>query len=159
MAEDLQKLDEWFGRILRGLSPSERIAAARKLGMGLRKSNTARIAKNVEPEGDPMARRKARYDRLGKLRQKAGALMFRGLRKPEHWKVDATADGVEIRPANGLIDRIASNNQFGEVVTVGRLRNRRRIRAKYPDRHLLGFAPDDERLAIDIAADMLDPDR
>ena len=50
-------------------------------------------------------------------------------------------------------------NQFGDTVTVGRMRNGHRIRAKYPERRLLGFSDDDEKLALDNAAELLDTAR
>jgi phage virion morphogenesis protein len=96
--KDLARLDEWFGRILKGLSPAERRRAALKLGQALRRSNLKRIAANIDPDGTPFAPRKARYDRKGRLRTKAGGKMFQGLRYAKHWRIDADEDGVELSP-------------------------------------------------------------
>lgn len=159
MSEDLARLESWFGQIITALSPPERRRAAAKLGRALRKSNLARISANVEPDGSAMEPKKARYDRRGRLREAAGAKMFTGLRYSKQWRIDAQEDGVEILPSSNIAGHVAAVNQFGETVTVGRLRNGHRIRAKYPERRLLGFSDADEKLALDIAAELLDPER
>jgi phage virion morphogenesis protein len=157
MSNDLSRLDEWFGQIIRSLAPAERRRAAAKLGRALRKSNLARIAANVQPDGTAMEAKKSRLDRRGRLREAAGGKMFQGLRMAKHWRIDASADGVEILPDNNKTAHIAAVNHFGETQTVGRLRNGQTIRYKYPERRLLGFSDSDEKLALDIAAALLDP--
>jgi phage virion morphogenesis protein len=136
--KDLTRLDEWFGRILQGLSPADRRRAALKLGQALRRSNLKRIAANIDPDGTPFAPRKARYDRKGRLRTKAGGKMFRACATPSTGASTPTKDGVELSPPP-VAARMAAVSQFGETVTVGRLRNGQRIRARYPERRLLGF--------------------
>lgn len=157
MADDLSQFDEWFGRILAGMSPTMRRKAAMKLGQELRKSNLARVTANVEPDGRAMEPRKPRLDRRGKVRRSKGK-MFKGLRRLRNWKIIADAEGVEVKPASGSVDRVASVNQFGEVDTVGRLRSGTPIRYRYPVRRILGFGPEDEHIALDIAASLLDQD-
>lgn len=152
MTDDLSRLDEWFGQIMRALSPSERRRAALKLGQALRRSNLARIAANLEPDGSPMERKKARYDEHRRLRAAAGGKMFKGLRFAKKWRIDIADDSVTLRPASNVGARVGAINQFGETATVGRLRNGRSIRTKYPERRLLGFSEGDERLAVDVAA-------
>lgn len=154
--DDLSRLDEWLGSIIAGLDPGERQRAAVRLGQMLRRANLARIAANVEPSGDPMERRRPRFDRKNKVRAVSGRKMFRGLRAMRNWKVDADADGVEIAPINGVVARIAEINHFGEQVTIGRLRDGRRIRHRYRERRLLGFGPEDEALILDLAADLIE---
>jgi phage virion morphogenesis protein len=141
-----------------GSRPAERRLAARKLGQALRRSNLKRISSNTNPDGTPFAPRKARYDRRGHLRMKAGAKMFRGLRQAKQWRIDADEDGVELSPVSPVTGRMGAVSQFGETVTVGRLRNGKRIRARYPERRLLGFSDEDEDLAMQIAAEMIEPD-
>ncbi|GGZ02734.1 phage virion morphogenesis protein [Novosphingobium colocasiae] len=158
MAEDLQQFEEWFGRILQGMEPAARKRAAMKLGQRLRANNLKRIAANVEPDGSPMAPRKPRLDRRGRLRARAGGKMFKGLRRARNWKIDADQDGVEIRPATGAVDRVGSVSQFGEISTVGYLRNGTPIRARYAMRRILGFGPEDDTLALEVAASLFDPD-
>lgn len=157
MTEDLHEFEAWFGRILLGLEPGRRRTAARKLGQALRRSNLMRIAANVEPEGGAMTPRKASVNERGRVRRKAGARMFRRLRVARSWKIDAQADGVEITPSTAAIDRVAAVHQFGETDRVGRLRDGRVIRAKYPARRLLGFSEEDRGTALEIAASLLDP--
>jgi phage virion morphogenesis (putative tail completion) protein len=156
--DDLTRLDEWFGQILQGLAPAERRRAAMKLGQALRRSNLKRISSNTNPDGTPFEPRKARYDRKGRLRMKAGAKMFRGLRMAKQWKIDADQDGVELSPVSPVAARMGRVSQFGETITVGRLRNGKRIRARYPERRLLGHSDEDEDLAMLIAAEMIEPD-
>lgn len=157
MADDLSQFDEWFGRILAGMSPAMRRKAAMKLGQELRRSNLRRVATNVEPDGRAMEPRKPRLDRRGQVRRSKGK-MFKGLRRIRNWKIIADAEGVEIKPASGSVDRVASVNQFGEVDTVGRRRSGPPIRYRYPVRSLLGFGPEDEHLAMEIASSLLEPD-
>lgn len=142
---------------MEALSPAQRRRATLKLGQALRKSNLKRMAANVEPDGAKMAAKKARYDRRGRLVETAGGKMFQGLRYAKQWRINPLENGVEIVPANNLGGRTAEINQFGETVTVGRLRDGRRIRAKYAERILLGFSEADEKLSIDIAAELLKP--
>lgn len=158
MDEDLTRLDEWFGQILAGLSPAERRKAALKLGQALRLSNVKRIADNVEPDGRPMEPRKPRLDRRGRLRRRSSGKMFKGLRRLRNWKINADADGVEITPAGGNVDRVASVSHFGEVAIVGYLRSGVPIRARYSVRRLLGFSPEDQQTSLDVAASLLQPD-
>lgn len=158
MAEDLAEFERWFARILAGMEPGRRRAAAFKLGQALRRANLLRIAANVEPEGGVMRPRKASVNERGRVRKKAGSRMFRRLRAMKSWRVTADADGVEITPSAASIDRVAAVHQFGEIDRVGRLRNGRTIRAKYPARRLLGFSDDDHSTALQVAADLLDSD-
>lgn len=155
MVDDLSQFDEWFGRILAGLSPAQRRKAAMQLGRELRKSNLARVAANVDPDGRAMEARKPRHDRRGRLRKRQAGKMFKGLRRLRNWKIHADADGVEIRPASGSVDRVASVSQFGEVSIVGYRRAGGPIRTRYPVRRILGFGPDDEHVALEIAASMM----
>lgn len=154
--EDLHRFEEWFGRIIAGLSPESRRRASLKLGQALRRANLQRIAENVDPDGAPFERRKPRLDRRGRLRKRAGKKMFRGMGMLRNWKLAADAEGFEITPVNGLIDRIAAVSQFGETATVGRLRDGRLIRHRYAVRRLLGFSPDDELTVNDVAADLIE---
>ncbi|NLR72877.1 phage virion morphogenesis protein [Novosphingobium sp. ERN07] len=156
--DDLSRLDEWMGQVLHGLSPPERKRAAQRLGRDLRKSNLKRIGQNVQPDGTPMEPKKARYDRRGRLREKAGGKMFQGLRYAKHWRIDATEDGVTVTAESPLVDRAASVSQFGETKTIGRLRDRTPIRYRYPVRRLMGLSPEDEDLAMNVAEAMIGPE-
>lgn len=150
MAEDLRPLEQWLGRIIAGIEPSRRRAAALKLAQALRRANVQRIAANIEPDGGAMEKRKARDGK--RLRRK----MFPKLRRLREWKISADADGLEIMPVNPLVGQTAATHHFGEVGYVGRLRDGRVIRAKYPERRLLGFAEDDRALVVETAKSLLD---
>lgn len=158
MTDDLQDFERWLGRIMAGLAPGRRRAAAFKLGQGLRRANLERIAANVEPDGGAMEKRKASASEGGRVRRKAGARMFRRLRIAKYWRISADQDGVEISPASAAIDKVAAAHHFGETDRVGRLRDGRTIRAKYPERRLIGFADEDRALTTQIAASLFDPD-
>lgn len=156
--DDLSRLDDWLGQVLHGLEPPQRRKAAQMLGRELRKSNLKRIEQNVQPDGTPMEPKKARFDRRGRLREKAGGKMFQGLRYAKHWRIDAGEDGVTVTANSPLIDRNASVSQFGETQTIGRLRDGTPIRYRYPIRRLLGFSPEDEELTMKVAAKMIEPE-
>lgn len=156
-SDALAGLDPWLARVLAGLSPAKRKAAARKLGQALRRSNLARIADNVEPDGGAMEERKSRLDRRGRVRQKAGGKMFRKLRYARRWRIDATPDSVELAPKGK--SAIPATHHFGEKGFVGRGPDGRKIFARYPERRLLGFGKGDDQLAIDAAASLIDQDR
>lgn len=157
MADDLAEMEAWLGRIVAGLAPARRRAAAIKLGQALRRANLVRIAENVEPDGGAMEKRKASVSERGRVRRKAGSRMFRRLRMAKAWRIIADADGVEIAPASAAIDRVAAVHHFGETDRVGRLRDGRNVRAKYVERRLLGFSPEDTLLTMEAAASLLDP--
>ncbi len=158
MSEDLRDLERWLGEIIAGLAPAKRLRMATKVGQALRRANLQRIAANVEPDGTAMERRKPRFGRRKQLRKSAGGKMFKGLRLTRNWTVKADADGVELAPTNGLIDRIAAISHYGEEATVGRLRNGKRIRVRYAERRLLGLSDDDLSLLTDAAAALIEPD-
>lgn len=158
MANDLARLEEWFSRIVAGMEPARRRKATLKLGRLLRQANLKRIGANVDPDGAAFAPRKPRRDLRGRLRKGARGRMFKGLRKMAKWRIDAAPDGVEISPVTNTADRVGSVSQFGQTVTVGRLRNGRKIRATYAERRLLGFGREDEDLALQVAGEMLEGD-
>lgn len=153
-SDALAGFDEFFGRVLAGLTPARRRRAAMKLGHALRRANLARIAANEQPDGTAMEPRKPKMDRRGRLRRRAGGKMFRKLRYARMWKIDARPDSVEISPRSG--ENVARVHHFGLTGTVGRDAQGRTIKSRYPARRLLGFAPGDEREAMSVAEEMLD---
>tara|TARA_R100000406_G_scaffold25096_1_gene16080 strand:+ start:145 stop:630 length:486 start_codon:yes stop_codon:yes gene_type:complete len=151
-SDALAGLDPWLGDILAGLSPAKRKRAATKLGQALRRSNLARITANVEPDGGKMEERKARLDRRGRVRKKAGGKMFRKLRYARQWAIRARSDSVEITLKKG--DGVALVHHFGKRGFVGRGPDGKKIYTRYPQRRLLGFGEGDDQLALDAAADL-----
>ncbi|VVT07432.1 phage virion morphogenesis protein [Erythrobacter sp. EC-HK427] len=153
-SDALHGLDSWFGRILQGLSPGKRRGALLKLGQALRRSNLARIKDNVEPDGGAMEERKSRLDRRGRVRAKAGGTMFKRLRYARRWQITARPDSVEMAPKGKA--RIPAEHHFGLRGYVGRGPDGRKIYTRYPARRLLGFGREDDKAAIDIAAELFD---
>lgn len=153
-SDALAGFDEFFGRILEGLAPAARRRASRKLGQALLRANLQRISANVEPDRGAMEKRKPRLDRRGRVRRSSRGKMFRRLRLQRAWRVDAQPDSVEIKLRKG--DAVAAIHHYGEMGFVGRAPDGRKIYARYPERRLLGFSRADEKLALDIAAELLD---
>jgi phage virion morphogenesis protein len=97
---------ERLERTLADLSAAMSAAGLRKLGLRIgqaaRRANTARIGRNVAPDGSPFAPRK------GKLR----ARMFRKLRTVRHLRLTRRADGIALS-FSGRDARIARVHHFG----------------------------------------------
>jgi len=157
MADDpLGGLEDWLGAVLQSLSPAQRKRAALKLGKALRRSNLDRIAKNVEPDGGPMEKRKARLDQTGRVRRQAGGKMFRKLRLVRNFKVTPSPDGVEIAPVGGAA-KVAREHHFGLRGFVGRSPSGEKVFTRYPERRLLGFSDADRDTIMDVLAELIDP--
>jgi phage virion morphogenesis protein len=139
----LEQFADYFDIMLADLSPAKRKAVARKVGQRLRRSNLARIAANVEPDGSAMEQRKTQRDRRGRIRRKAGGKMFRKLRYARNFKIKPRDDGVEIALASRGLERISRVHHFGLDGYVGKTRSGETIRARYDSRQLLGFSADD----------------
>lgn len=154
MADGFEKLDEFFVAQLAKLSPGKRRRISRKIGMELRKANAQRIAANVQPDGSAMQPRKARKLKAGKGAIKKGR-MFRKLRLAKSFKVNPTPDGVSVG-FQGLVARTARAHQYGLTDFVGRTEAGKVVRAKYPERVVLGFAAEDLDLIADTVFAMLD---
>lgn len=155
-SDALAGFDDFFGRILAGLRPGQRRKATRKLGRGLLRANLERIGANVEPDGGKMEERKRRLDARGRVRRRAGGKMFRRLRRVREWRVDARPDSIEILPRRA--GPVAATHHFGKRGFVGKAPDGQKIFTRYPERRLLGFAPDDELLVMEIAAELIEGD-
>lgn len=154
-SDALAALDEWFGQVLEGLSPAQRKRAGMKLGQKLRKSNLDRIRRNVEPDGGPMEKRKARLDARGRVRRKAGGKMFRKLRYARNFRIRASADSVEIAPVGGAA-KVAREHHFGRRGFVGRAPDGTKVFTRYPERRLLGFDDADREAVLDVVAELFE---
>ncbi len=151
----LAALDEWFGQMLEGLSPARRKRAAMKLGKALRRSNLDRISQNVEPDGGPMEKRKARLDQRGRVRRKAGGRMFRKLRLARNFRITASPDHVEIAP-NGGAARIGRIHHFGLRGRVGRAPDGSEVFTRFPERRLLGFDDADREAVLEVVSEIFE---
>ena len=154
-SDALAALDQWFGQVLEGLSPAQRKRAGMKLGKALRKSNLERIASNVEPDGGPMEKRKARLDQRGRVRRKAGGKMFRKLRLARNFRITASPDSVEIAPVGGAA-KVASEHHFGLRGFVGRAPDGTKVFTRFPERRLLGFSDADRDLVLDVVSELFE---
>ena len=143
MIEGVQAMEavgKYFDAFLSDLTPARRKMVARKLGQRMRRLNTARIAKNIDPDGTPMAKRKPRVDKDGKKVPRGK--MFRKLRLARQYEIHPSSDGVELRTRDEVA-RITNVHHFGRVDRVGRSKGGRLIRTRYESRRLLGFGEND----------------
>lgn len=154
--ETFAQLEPFLEAYRARLSPAQRRRTSRKIGMQLRKLNVDRIAANIEPDGSPMQARKARKLSGGKGRIKR-ARMFRKLRLTRSFRVHPTEDGVSVGFFNAMIAATARAHQYGLVDYVGKTKDGKTVRTKYPRRRLLGFGPEDLTLITDAAIEMLEP--
>lgn len=148
---NFDQLETFLGRFVTALSPREMRGLASKIGQSLRRSNSARIGANVEPDGNAMA---ARRPREGKKRGK----MFRKLRAARVLKVRPTAEGVTVGFI-GQAQQVAQVHQEGKEDVVGRTRDGRTIRARYVARRLLGVGDQDEERMLAAVETHISPER
>lgn len=130
---DFEGLAEWFGTLAAGLDAPARRRLATRLGRELRASQSARIGRQEDPDGQAFA---PRAQPPYRLRRKVGAIkgkMFRKLRQASHLRASATADEVAVG-FTGRDAQIAATSQYGLRETIGR-----GIVARYPVRRLLGL--------------------
>lgn len=152
--DDLSAIEPFFAALIASLKPAQQRKLALKMGRYLRRENAARIARNVQPDGSAMEPRKRRAERKSGRVKKRGK-MFPKIRKAQALRINARPDGVEVGFTTPLISRTAAIHQFGETGYVGRKPDGAIIRAKYPERILLGFAPDDADALLELALDHL----
>ncbi|MFC4623070.1 phage virion morphogenesis protein [Comamonas nitrativorans] len=82
--EELQRIEQWLGPLLKHLQPAEQRVLARQLAQRVRKANQKTIAAQQAPDGTAWQPRKHRSrNRAGTLRQ---GPMFRKLRTAKHLK-------------------------------------------------------------------------
>lgn len=146
--DDLQQLEEWVGPLLERLSPASRGRLARKIGMELRRSTSARIARQQSPDGSAYVPRKT------PLRARAGQIkrrrMFDRLRQAKHLKVSANPNEVTVGFL-GRVGRIARVHQEGRTDSV----RQGGPRVRYEQRILLGFSSTDRQRVKDLLIDHL----
>lgn len=132
MSDDaLQQLGKQAQAMLSAMSPSERRKVAIDIARTLRASQAKRIRANIQPDGSPMAPRKAQpplRGRKGALRRK----MFAKLVQPRWFKASASVSEATVE-YSGSAKRIAAIHHFG-------LRERIKMYdIRYPTRQLLGI--------------------
>ncbi|TCP95149.1 phage virion morphogenesis protein [Sphingomonas sp. PP-F2F-A104-K0414] len=91
MTDDLAQLEQLAGALLRRVEPGERRKILRLMARTLQRSQSARIARQQDPDGQPYAARKAqptgRLRRKGTIKRKA---MFRKLRNASNLQAGST---------------------------------------------------------------------
>ena len=149
MNDDFAHLDQWLESYAARLKPAERKRLMTAILRELRRAQAQRMAANVQPDGSKMEPRKPRRERV-----KRGRAMFPRLRLARNLKIRADADEGEIGFAPN-VSRVAAEHHYGADVRVGRTKDGREIRTRYPARELLGFGPDDLKRTMDAAIDHL----
>jgi phage virion morphogenesis protein len=153
MSDDLDALAAYFEDLAGNLSPAARRRLGLQIARLIRASQSARIAAQQDPDGQPFAPRSRPPYRL---RRRAGAIrdkgqMFRKLRTAKHLKATATADEAAVG-FTGRDARIAATSQYGLREQIGR-----GIIARYPERRLLGLTAEEQGLALQIILSGLEP--
>lgn len=139
-------MEAWAGALLSKLSPMQRRAVNRKIGMELRRRQAQRITSQKQPDGNDFAPRKQGKDlkgKKGRIKQKK-AQMFTKLRTARFLKVATTESQIAV----GFFDRvarIARVHQYGLTDKVGK----NGPSYKYPARVLLGFSEGERDLIRD----------
>lgn len=142
MADDLHLLETWVQPLLEKLTPAQcrRITMAMARAMRARQQQT--MAAQTAPDGTPWQPRKtAARTARGSVRRKAlaakaGAPMFRGLRRPKWLKAGATPTEASVEFV-GTAARIAALHHHGgpdRVTPGGPVYD-------YPARPLIGIPP------------------
>lgn len=150
MTDDLQKLEDWVGPLLRSLQPAQRTRLARAVGAGLRRSQQKRIASQQNPDGSPFAPRRPANPKRAKKGAIKRRAMFAKIRQAKHLRIRATPNDVAVGFV-GRVSRIATVHQEGRADAV----SRGGPRVTYARRQLLGFTDADQQLIRDLILDHL----
>lgn len=148
--DNFDDIERFLGPIMAALSPRERRGLAMKIGQSIRRSNSGRIAANIQPDGSAMTPRKPRPGK-GKRGK-----MFRNLRLARILKVRATPDDVDVGFV-GQVQPVAQAHHFGREDKVGKTRDGRTIRARYAARELIGIDGGDDDMILEAIERHLTP--
>lgn len=144
----LAPLDAWMTTLLETLSPAERAKLLKRMGLQIRKANSARIAAQQAPDGAPWDGRKNRA--TGKVKRKNK--MFLKLRQARHFKVMANAGGVHVG-FTGNAGRIARVHHFGLRERMPKKGGQKGPLVKYAERQLLGLSLADQQTIHSLLVD------
>ncbi|KAA8734917.1 phage virion morphogenesis protein [Acinetobacter qingfengensis] len=131
MAE-LELLTEHLNALLNQLNDQQRSKLTMHIARQIRKSQSQRITRQQDPEGNPYIPRKNLRKKKGKIRRK----MFNRLKTAKFLKIEKMPNGVSIG-FNDRISNIARVHQYG-LVDIVKAKNQS-IKVKYAQRKLLGF--------------------
>jgi len=130
------------------LSPTSRATLARSLAGQLRRTQSARIAAQKNPDGSAFEPRKPQ---LRHRKKDLRAPMFKKLRTNTYLKAKGTADGAVVAFSRE-VERIARVHQLGLRDRVSR---RGTLEADYPARQLLGLTAIEEALLYTLISNHL----
>lgn len=165
MSGEFLELEAWAQGFLAAIGPAGRQRLQRAILRDLRRSQSARIGDQLNPDGSPFEPRKpqhepARFRARGSIRARPGGIrrrsegraagdpMFRKLRQAAHLKAGLDADGVWVGFA-GRDAAIAGVHQDGLEDRTSRTGPR----IRYPIRGLLGFTDAERAHILDLLAD------
>ncbi|QOV92616.1 phage virion morphogenesis protein [Novosphingobium sp. ES2-1] len=153
---DLAELEPFLAAYLNRLGPGQRRRAMRKAMEALRRENARRIAANIQPDGSAMEPRKPRK-RLasGKGRVRRAKKMFPRIKLARSMNLRAGEDEGSLG-FEGMVGHTAAAHHFGKKDFVGRARNGKTVRTRYPRRRLLGFAGEDIAMLGDVVLALLE---
>ncbi|OOF87342.1 phage virion morphogenesis protein [Rodentibacter ratti] len=135
----VQEIQGKLTALVNNLSPQARRQLARNIGQALRKSQSARIARQQNPDGtgfEPRKPRKNFRQKQGRIKRKA---MFAKLRTAKHLKVRSNGNEVSVG-FNGSSAAIAAVHQYGLKSSPSKNKD---FKVQYAQRELLGFGNDD----------------
>ncbi len=139
MMATVQEIQGKLTALVNNLSPQARRQLARNIGQALRKSQSARIARQQNPDGSAFEPRKPRKNfrqKQGRIKRKA---MFAKLRTTKHLKVRSNGNEVSVG-FNGSGAAIAAVHQYGLKSSPSKNKD---FKVQYAQRELLGFGNDD----------------
>ncbi len=146
MIDDLAQVEQLAGALLRRVDAGERRKILRVISRTLQRSQSARIARQRSPDGQPYAARKeqpkGRLRRKGTIKRKA---MFRKLRNGSNLKAGVTDTEAWVG-FSGRAAQIAQVHQEG--LEDAPSKGRKKVR--YARRELLGDTEADRQMLLDI---------
>lgn len=155
----LEDLEHLVGGMLAKLTTGERRQLTRKVSTDLRRSQSARIGAQQNPDGSAYEPRKrpSIETRTGRVSQRliakaeeraARGPMFQKLRQLRRLQRRSNVDGAEVGYTQSILARIAQVHQDGLRDLVDRRRSDS-PEADYPARILLGFSDADRAALLD----------
>ncbi|MFA5495175.1 MAG: phage virion morphogenesis protein [Porticoccaceae bacterium] len=148
---DLDALESWVAPLLDKLQPAQRRKLAAAIARELRRSQSARIRAQQDPDGSPFQPRKPQHRQH---RQRQGAIrrgpMFAKIRQAKHLRITSSPSAAGVG-FTGRVARIARVHHYGlrDRVTPGG------PHYPYPARPLIGISEADRNLVRDMLIDHL----
>lgn len=145
--DDLEEIEPFFETLIKSVGRRGARRMLDKLMRAIRRSNAARITKNIEPDGGKMTARKPRKGKRGK--------MFKHIGKQRNLRIKINTEKGMLYFPSANVARTAAEHHFGEEGFVGKSQNGKVIRTKFDARRLLGFGDEREDL-MEIALRHID---